>query len=79
MTETPKKPEIDKWGGVLSFGRGRKRLIIALCALLLMIGAFCIAFVIKWGKTDEVIFYKILSDIMQQLYLKSKPSFAFHY
>ena len=59
MTETLKKPEIDKWGGVLSFGRGRKRLIIALCALLLMIGAFCIAFVIKWGKTDKVKSYRI--------------------
>ena len=68
MTETPKKPEIDKWGGVLSFGRGRKRLIIALCALLLMIGAFCIAFVIKWSKTNKVISYKVLFDIIYQLF-----------
>ena len=54
MAETPKKPGINKWGGILSFGAGRKRLIIASCALLLMIGAFCIAFVIKWDKTDKV-------------------------
>ena len=56
MPETPKKPDIDKWGGLFSFGAGRKRLIIASCALLLMIGAFCIAFVIKWDKNDEVSF-----------------------
>ena len=56
MPEASKKPDIDKWGGLFSFGAGRKRLIIASCALLLMIGAFCIAFVIKWDKKDEVSF-----------------------
>ena len=58
MAETPKKPDINKWGGLLSFGAGRKRLIIASCALLLMIGAFCIAFVIKWDTSDEVCYLK---------------------
>ena len=58
MAETLKKPDINKWGGIFSFGAGRKRLIIASCALLLMIGAFCIAFVIKWDKSDEVCYLK---------------------
>ena len=39
MDGTHDKPEFNKWGGLLSFGAGRKRLIIAFCALSIMIKA----------------------------------------
>ena len=52
MDGTHDKPEFNKWGGLLSFGAGRKRLIIAFCALSIMIIAMVV--VIKLTPENEV-------------------------
>ena len=61
MNDTPNEPKFNKWGGLLHFGAGRKRLVIAFCALSIMIIAMVL--VIKFSPEKKV---------KQSLYLFSK-------
>ena len=47
MTDTSKEAPYYKWGGCLSFGQGRKRLLIAFCALSVMIAGFVAVITLK--------------------------------
>ena len=42
MSGAPGKASFNKWGGLVGFGAGRKRLIIASLALLIFIVAFIV-------------------------------------
>ena len=57
MDDSTNKPELNKWGGLLRFGAGRKRLIIAFCALSMMVIAMIV--VIKWTPETEVREFKL--------------------
>ena len=52
MDDISRNQDFDKWGGLLHFGAGRKRLIVAVCALSIMV--IVLVIVIKFAPESTV-------------------------
>ena len=50
------KTILDKWGGCFGFGAGRKRLLIAFCALSILIMVSIIILLLKSDDTVSILF-----------------------
>ena len=58
-----KKTVLDKWGGCFGFGAGRKRLLIAFCALSILIIVSIIVLLLKSEDKVSILFlYSMLSE-----------------
>ena len=70
MFESDGKPDLsrqktifDKWGGCFGFGAGRKRLLIAFCAISILILVSIIILLLKSDDKVSILFlYSILSE-----------------
>ena len=70
MLESDEKPDLsrqktifDKWGGCFGFGAGRKRLLIAVCALSILIIVCIIILLLKSDDKVRILFlHSMLSE-----------------